>query len=106
MGSSSIPGSSGARRIGITGGMLDGGAVGMSCRCRNNGVAATGEDSDGGGDGVAGTAGEGAGTAAAVGAGGGSTGGAAGELSCAAGAVISAGGSRGGRRGAAPTSLP
>ena len=56
-GSSSIPGSSGGRTIGITAGMLGGLALGMSCRCRNSGAAATCEDSDCGG---------GAGCAAAV----------------------------------------
>ena len=86
--SSSIPGSSGARTMGITAGMGVGTAFGMSCRARNRGAAATGAGSvAGGGTGAGATAGAGSSTAAASGgalswaAGAGSTGGAAGSLS-------------------------
>src|SRR4051794_14119039 len=74
--SSSIPGSSGARIRGITAGIGDGAAFGISWRARNKGAAA-GADSAGGEDGAGavGEAGSAAGSTTAAG---------GGALSCAA----------------------
>ena len=105
--SSSIPGSSGARTMGITGRMLAGTFLGMSWRERNSGAGGADADSVDGGDGLGGGAGAGSGVGKTMGAG--STAAATtGELSCAAGGSSSVGGSttagasRGGstRRGA------
>src|SRR5580704_12765741 len=86
--SSSIPGSSGGRRIGITAGALP--ALAKSARDRNKGAAACGSGAGGGHDawGAAGGGAAGAGAGKATGSGVA----AGGELSCAAGSGFSSAG--------------
>src|ERR1035437_1620086 len=99
-GSSSIPGSSGALKIGIPGGTVAALLLPRSVRARNGGAAVIDGGSVGGGDGAAAAAGAGSATATASGE-------LSGRLSCAATGAAASRTSRGGstRRGASISSL-